>query len=214
MMMNLASWSKQFECGLLLWVWAGTTEKVLFAMVNDTLWCEVSKEHSHYMSPVRSLSFYQVRSTEDPFPSHSYCTPIMRWPCSEGTSMEELQSQLAKDVIGCRLNKEVQGRALFPPFMLHCICNEDVSPGARSKESVKQRSFSNDVIVSGLNKEDLGRHQGGCWLQTQKGASERITTCLDENVCVDGEFAEARTIFQSNLLTSNLSYLYKLTVSP
>jgi hypothetical protein len=26
-------------------VWAGTTEKVLYPMVKDTVWCEVSKEH-------------------------------------------------------------------------------------------------------------------------------------------------------------------------
>jgi hypothetical protein len=58
--------------------WAGTTEKILFPMLKDTVWCEVNKEHPG--------SLYQRRSIKDPFPSNSHCTPIVRGPCSEGES--------------------------------------------------------------------------------------------------------------------------------
>jgi hypothetical protein len=50
--------------------------------------------------------------------------------------MEDLLSQLPEDVIGSGLNKEDTGRA---PSLLHSIYRESMSPGASSKESVKQR---------------------------------------------------------------------------
>jgi hypothetical protein len=51
--------------------------------------------------------------------------------------MEELLSQLPEDVIGCGLNKEDLGRA--PPTSLLQPIYRDVSLGASSEESVKQR---------------------------------------------------------------------------
>jgi hypothetical protein len=53
-----------------------------------------------------------------------------------GASMEGLISQLPEDVIGSGLNKDDPGRAPLPSAFHH---REGMSPGASSKESVKQR---------------------------------------------------------------------------
>jgi hypothetical protein len=50
-------------------------------------------------------------------------------------SIEELLSQLPEDMIGSGFKKKDPGRT----SLLHSIYSEGVSPGASSKESVKQR---------------------------------------------------------------------------
>jgi hypothetical protein len=52
--------------------------------------------------------------------------------------VEELLSQLPKDVMGLGLTRRIQERAA-PPSILHSTHREGVSPGASSEEPVKQR---------------------------------------------------------------------------
>jgi hypothetical protein len=46
----------------------------------------MNSSHAPCMSPERSSTSYQGRSTQDPFPSHGHCPPVTRRPCNEGES--------------------------------------------------------------------------------------------------------------------------------
>jgi hypothetical protein len=67
--------------------WGGTTEKknIFHGGGRCLAWSEQgayrNSSGAACMSPVRSSTSYQGRNAEDPFPSHGYCAPIMRWPC-------------------------------------------------------------------------------------------------------------------------------------
>jgi hypothetical protein len=101
------------------------------------------------MSPVRSLTSYQGRSTQDPFPSQGHSTPVTRWPCSERESHVggALSSRIWETNSRRGINmKQIVGELWFVIVGI---------PGGASVEELLSQ-LPEDVIRSGLNKEDPG----------------------------------------------------------